>query len=114
GWSQLGGRLTNLNLQFQFADRDAVTRFQNDFATQVNSIDERPVRASQVTQSDREIINGKDTVVPAYQITIWSQVAVLLTPDKKLLGVQRDQLTLMLSTKDFQFGLQHVSGTPLI
>jgi hypothetical protein len=41
-------------------------------------------------------------------------MAILLSSDQEFLRIKRNQLSLVFSPKDFQLGLQHKSGTPLI
>jgi len=53
-------------------------------------------------------------MVTTDELTIRTKMAILLSSDQEFLRIQRNQLSLVFSPKDFQFGLQHKSGTPLI
>ena len=53
-------------------------------------------------------------MVTTDELTIWTKMAILLSSDQEFLRVKRNQLSLVFSPKDFQFGLQQRSGTPLI
>ena len=54
------------NLEFQFADQDAVAGLQNRLALNPLTVHERPVRTPQVANADAEIVQRKHAVVPAH------------------------------------------------
>jgi hypothetical protein len=89
-----------------------IARLEDDLPLNSLAVDKRPVGAAQVAKSNREIVDGKHTVVATDKVTIRPQVAVLLATDEKLPDIERNRLPLLSAFKDLQFHLMHGSKTP--
>jgi hypothetical protein len=104
--------LPNDHFERQLADGNVIARLENDLPLNPLAVDERPVGAAQVAQSNREVVDGKHTVVATDKVTIRPQVAVLLATNEKLPDVERNRLPLLSAFKDLQFHVMHGSKTP--
>src|SRR6185312_6970761 len=89
-----------------------IARFENDLPLNPLAVDERPVCTAQVAQSNREVVDGKHTMVATDKVTVRPQVAVLLATNEKLPDVERNCLPLLSAFQDLQFHVMHGSKTP--
>src|SRR5262249_37562733 len=106
------GHLTNCQLEIEFAHSNSIARIQEDFAPNSLVIDKRTVGAAQVADMDREIVNGKNAVMPTDEFTVWTEVAILFATDEELFGGQGNDAAVVPAPHDFQFRLQHRLVTP--
>ena len=77
-----------------------IALLQDDFFANRFSVDRSSVCASQVTQTHREIIDGKDAVMTTDEFSVGAQLTILFTTDEKFLAVQGNGLSCVFARDD--------------
>ncbi len=79
--------VSDVNLETQRPDGQAVSGLQFTLAGDALVIDERAVLAAEVAHADVSVFHQQHAVMPANQITAGPQMTILGTTDEKLLAV---------------------------
>lgn len=91
----------NLDFEGELANPDLVSLLQHDLRGDPLVIDERAIRAAEISNPDGEIIDRNDTVVSANQVAIGPKLTVFFAADQEFLAVERDQGSCLFTFNHF-------------
>jgi hypothetical protein len=84
-----------------------VASFEDDLPLNSFVVHEGAVRAPQVAQANRKVVDREDTMMATDKVAIGAKMTILFAPDEKLPDVQRNRFPLLPTLENLQFHLKH-------
>ena len=100
-----GRWLPDHQFEFHLANANLITRLEDHFATQRFTVHTGSVGATQISEANGIVVDGKDAVMAADHVAVRPQMTVLLTPDQELFGREGNGFPLMFSAQNLEFRL---------